>query len=58
MNLLTNSPLLWVAVVVAAVMMMRAGLAKRALVVRHRISPCPSCGRQRSAPVCTWCTRR
>jgi hypothetical protein len=53
-----NGQVLWVAIVVAAVLMMRAGLGKRALVIRHRGGPCPSCGRQRSGRVCSWCTRR
>jgi hypothetical protein len=53
-----NVQLVWVAILVAAVMMMRAGLIKRALVARQRVSPCPSCGRQRQGAVCSWCTRQ
>jgi hypothetical protein len=59
MSLLTvHAQLFWVSVLVAAVMMMRAGLAKRQLLVRRSVGPCPSCGRNRRTQVCAYCTRR
>jgi hypothetical protein len=53
-----HAQLFWVTVPVAAALMVRAGLVKRRLVARHSVGPCPSCGRQRSGRVCTYCTRR
>jgi hypothetical protein len=57
-QLAAHAQLFWVVAVVAAVMMMRAGLAKRQLMVRHGIGPCPSCGRSRRTRVCAHCSRR